>query len=248
MNRLYVGFSKEIELPPDGFLLIDDEVRDIPRSKVFDPLKNSLNPLRGITYKRARDIADIVYTVYGQGENTLTVRNGKRALFQEIFKENTWKEKRATRFDRIKGDEEVRSTVRDLLMSPVLKSVLCGGKIFNFNPKTVIQARINRAELGDFDALVLGLFLMSHYRGQLVIPSLDFYGRDMHIGLIRERRLIAGCNFLGELPVKLRQSVLLMEEKLGSRARLEDAQLLAEYAGLVAGTVGFNDFVQGAIA
>jgi len=30
MNKIYVGFSKNIELPKGGFLLIDDELRDIP--------------------------------------------------------------------------------------------------------------------------------------------------------------------------------------------------------------------------
>jgi hypothetical protein len=47
--------------------------------------------------------------------------------------------------------------------------------------------------------------------------------------------------------VKLRQSVLLVEDKVASRARLEDAQLLAEYAGLVTGTNAFNDFVGDAL-
>jgi hypothetical protein len=64
MNKLYVGFAKEVETPKGGFLLIDDEVRDIPRSRILDPLKHCLNPLKDISYKRARDIADIVYTAY----------------------------------------------------------------------------------------------------------------------------------------------------------------------------------------
>jgi hypothetical protein len=33
MNRLYVGFAKEMELPERGFLIIDDEVRNIPRNR-----------------------------------------------------------------------------------------------------------------------------------------------------------------------------------------------------------------------
>jgi hypothetical protein len=80
------------------------------------------------------------------------------------------------------------------------------------------------------------------------VPDLGFYGRDMHISLIREKRLIAGCNFLGELPPKLRQSVLLFEEKIASSARLEDAEMLAEYAGLIRGTNAFNDHVSAAIS
>jgi hypothetical protein len=44
MNTLHVGFSKSIDLPKGGYLLIDDEVRDIPRSRVFDPMKHCFNP------------------------------------------------------------------------------------------------------------------------------------------------------------------------------------------------------------
>jgi hypothetical protein len=43
-----------------------------------------------------------------------------------------------------------------------------------------IFARLNRAKLGDFDDLVLGLFLMAQYQGQLVVPDGGFYLRDSH--------------------------------------------------------------------
>lgn len=59
MNKLYVGFSKNVETPRGGFLLIDDEARDIPRSRVFGPTKHSFNPLKGIDYKRARELAEL---------------------------------------------------------------------------------------------------------------------------------------------------------------------------------------------
>ena len=53
-NTLYVGFTSSVDLPKGGYLLIDDEVRDIPKSRVFDPMKHCFNPLKGIDYKRAR--------------------------------------------------------------------------------------------------------------------------------------------------------------------------------------------------
>lgn len=119
----------------------------------------------------------------------------------------------------------------------------------------MIMARVNRVELGDFDALVLGLLLIANYKGQIVVPDFGFYGRDAHVSLIRENRLIAGVNFIGELPPKLRQSVLLIKEsvllikeKVPSGATADDAETLAGYAALVAGTVGFTDFVQGAVS
>jgi hypothetical protein len=58
-----------------------------------------------------------------------------------------------------------------LLVSPILKRVLCNPTNFSFNPRSAILARLNRAELGDFDALVLGLFLMAHFKGQVVVPK-----------------------------------------------------------------------------
>jgi len=77
MNKLHVGFNKTVELPKGGYIYIADEVPKVSRSRVFDPMKHSFNPLKDITYRKAREIADILYTVSPQGENTLTVRNGK---------------------------------------------------------------------------------------------------------------------------------------------------------------------------
>ena len=53
MNKLHVGFSKQIELPKGGCLFIDDEGREIPRAQVFDSLKHCFNPLVDIDYKKA---------------------------------------------------------------------------------------------------------------------------------------------------------------------------------------------------
>lgn len=241
MNILYLGLGKEIQLPKGGYLIIDDELRHIPRSRVFEPLKHRLNPLKKISYKEARQIADIVYTVYVQGENTLTVRNGKRVLLTELL---SGKE----RLNRIRGDEEVRSTIQDLLASPVLHRMLCNPTNFSFNPRSKIQARISRSELGDFDALVIGLFLMAHYKGQIIIPDGGFYLRDCHMSLIREQRLIAGINFLGELSPKLRNNVLLFQEKIASGTTMADAETLAQYARLIPGTNIYNEFIEEAVS
>jgi hypothetical protein len=134
MNKLYVGLTKAIDLPKGGFLFIDDELPDIPRARIFDPRLDSFNPLKGIDYKKAREIADVLYTVYPQGENTLTVRNGRRALMHALI--------RAKRLDKVTGDEEVRGLMDDLLASPILDRVLCNPTDFPFNPRSAILARI----------------------------------------------------------------------------------------------------------
>jgi hypothetical protein len=173
-NTLYVGFSKKIEVPRSGCIFIDDEVRDIPRARIFDPLKHSFSPLAGLDYRKAREIAEVLYTISPQGENTLTVRNGKRALLKaRLSGERLDKIQPPISYGRAKksdNDDEVSGMIDDLLVSPILRRVLCNPLTeFSFNPKSVIFARLNRAELGDFDALVLGLFLMAHFKGQVVV-------------------------------------------------------------------------------
>jgi hypothetical protein len=242
LNKLYVGFSKKVELPKRGYLFIDDEVPKIPQSRVFDPKEDSFNPLKDLDYKRAREIAEVLYTVSPQGENTLTVRNGKRALLKALLA--------ADQLDGVKGDEEVSGMIENILVSPVLRCVFCTPKNeFAFNPKSKIFAKINRAELGEFDALVLGLLLMAHYKGQVVVPDFGFYGREAHVSLIREKRLIAGVNTLQELSSKLRQNVLLITDKEGAGATAEDAETLATYmSGFARGQEGFNSYRDAAIA
>jgi hypothetical protein len=63
MNQLFVGFNKTIE-PPKRGLFIHDEVPDISRARIFDPAKHSFNPLKDIDYRKARALADLIYTIY----------------------------------------------------------------------------------------------------------------------------------------------------------------------------------------
>jgi hypothetical protein len=132
----------------------------------------------------------------------------------------------------VKGvKEEVDGMIDRLLFTDVMRQVLCSENDFAFTGKnTKVFARVNRAELGEFDALVLGLFLMAHFKGQIIVPDFGFYGREAHVSLIREGRLIAGVNSLSELSPRLRQSVLLIPDKVGSGATYEDAETLARYA------------------
>jgi hypothetical protein len=92
---------------------------------VFDPLKHSFNPLQDLTYKKAREIADILYTVSPQGENTLTVRNGKRALLKMLMDGPKALDKLPRDYGKTEvGPSEALATVDDILVSPVLRRVL----------------------------------------------------------------------------------------------------------------------------
>jgi hypothetical protein len=86
MNQPYVGFTKKVERAKGWWLSIDDEVIEHPKGRVFDPMKHCFNPLKDLDYKRARELAKLFYTISPQGENTLTVRNGKRALLKALMK------------------------------------------------------------------------------------------------------------------------------------------------------------------
>jgi hypothetical protein len=89
MNSIFIGLTKHIAAPTRG-LYIHDEVPDISRARVFDPAKHSFNPLKDMNYKKARALADVLYTISPQGENTLTVRNGKRALLKADLPPKKW--------------------------------------------------------------------------------------------------------------------------------------------------------------
>lgn len=252
MNYLLLGTADHTErllaLTRPGFLLIDDgPIADafldaFPHAKLFDISQHSFNPLRGMDYKRARDFSQILYTASPEGRDTLTVRNGKRALARLVLAQST-------RLDRIRSDDEkdadALAAIDDVLFSPVMREVLCNPTNFSF--KGSVVARITRAELGDFDAFVLACLLIGQHKGQIIIPDFGFYGRPLHTSLIRQNRLTAGVNFLSELEPKLRQNVLLIKDKTGSGCTYEDAETLASYSSLVPGTTAHTEYVQGLV-
>lgn len=146
------------------------------------------------------------------------------------------------------AEKEALGMIQELLMSPVLSRVLCGsGKPFRFGEGTTVT-KLDRAELGDFDAFILGALLMGQHWGQVVLPDAGFYVRDSHMILIRQNRLTIACNFLSELPQKIREAALLFEHKTARRAGYEDAKLLARYACLTEGTNAFGEFVRQAVS
>ena len=141
----------------------------------------------------------------------MTYRDGKRALTRMLLN--------AQRLDHLpqinhKGCQDARDTMDDLLLSPVLKQALCGKGQFSFKPRRKIVARLNRAELGDFDARILGTLLIGQFQGQVIVPDGGFYLRDIHTSLIRQNRLIAGLNSLSETSPALQQALLGIKHKI----------------------------------
>jgi hypothetical protein len=249
MNRLIIGLADKTDALPmkQGFLLIDDGpiadhfLKKQKRSVLFDPMSHSFNPLHGMTYRQARDFTSVVYGA--EGKDTLTVRNGKRALTRMVLDAKSLDDVHGGRSD---ADKEAQATVDDILLSPVIRDVLCRRTNFSFKEGRSIVAKLNRADLGDYDAFVLASLLISQFKGQIIIPDFGFYARPHHSSLIRENRLVAGVNTLSELDDKMRQLCLLMDKE-ATHCTYEDAEVLAQYAGQTPRTDGHDTFVKKAM-
>jgi hypothetical protein len=71
MNAIYVGLKKEVKRPKGEYLFIHDEVPKMRLARVFDPSEeHSFNPLEDITYKKARELAEVLYNHFSaRGEH-----------------------------------------------------------------------------------------------------------------------------------------------------------------------------------
>lgn len=232
MKKLFLGEKQNIEneffaLNRSGFLYISANPPPIPRAQKFDLTLHGFNPLHRITHKHARELADAIYSVNEGGENTLTVRNGRIAL-QEAFKASNRLDNLTTKSD------EAKLMVSDILFNPLVRDILCSDKReqFSFAKHSKISIRLDPAEHGRKDTLILGMFFINQFQGQVIIQDFDFYGRDAHISLIDEDRLIAGVNYLDQLPEKLRDAALTIPDIQAHSALYRDAVVLAEMKGL----------------
>jgi hypothetical protein len=251
MNSLLLGTADKtdalLDLAEPGFLLIDDGpiadafAEQFPDAEIFNPRRHSFATARD--YKSVRAFADILYS-HGYGEQTLTVRNGRRTIAKLLLDNET-------PLHKIDGDRkdpaiaEALGMLDDLLLSPVLRRVLTRKPNFSLGTRSVI-ARINRAELGDFDAFVLALLLIGQAKRQVIVPDFGFYGRPLHVSLIRQNRLVCGVSYLSQFGQKdsvLRQAVLGIKDKTGQGCTYDDAAVLAGYAGILPGTNFHAEFV-----
>lgn len=253
MNRLIVGTDTEPfhEPYPVPFLLIDDgELIDTielpPRRKIiyFDVSKHHFNPLKNLDYKKARDFVSVLDAVFPEGQNTLTKKNSNFVLLNALLDNPTKLSKLIPEPKNTKdtGLTDAYQKIQTLLLSPVLYRVF--ERATNFPLNATILARLNRAELGDFDCFVLANLLISHYPHQVVIPDFGFYGRLHHTNLIRQNRLIAGVTSLSRVSPELREELLLIPDKVGAKCTAEDAETLAGYSRHRKGSEGYIDLVE----
>jgi hypothetical protein len=81
----------------------------------------------------------------------------------------------------------------------------------------------------------------------LVIPSFNFNGRDAHVNLIEEGRLIAGGQYIGRAVALDATKHPLGSREGGKRRNIDDAEELARYERLARVRTGM-DFVAKAIS
>lgn len=251
MNVLIVGSDKTPILKHlrHPFLFIDDGdlcagIKHPPRRKVleFDVSIHSFNPLKDIDYKRARDFAKVLDAAFPEGANTLTTRNARFTLLKSLLDNPSDLETLVPMPDKKDtGATDAYQKIQTLLLSPVLKDVLT--RPTNMSFKGTIVAKLNRAELGDFDCFILAQLLISLYPGLVVIPDYGFYACGFHGSLFREKRMVVGINSFAEAP-EIKQRLLLSEQRIASRCTADDAKILAPYAGLTPGTNEYNDFIE----
>lgn len=252
MNVLVLGSDKTDTLTEivndlrEPYLLIHrgEITPTIPkRRKVtyFDYRQHSLDILKHITYIRALDFISAEWKAIPGGPTTLTKDYSQTATLAWLLDKPTsfYEFPRASR--EVLGSADAENKIKRILLSPVLSRVLTNPT--NFSLHGIVVVRLNRAELGDFDCLMLGNLLASMYEGQVIITDYGFYGHNTT--LITQDRLIAGLNYLDETPLK--NDLLLIKEKIPVHCLPEDAEVLAQHAGLILHTDGATTYIQQAI-
>lgn len=256
MNALVIGTHKAaiLQHATERFLFIDDgpliDALKLPeRLKVvrFDVGKHRLNPLQGMDYKRAREFIAVLGAVFPEGESTLTKKNADFVLLEALLDKPTYLDKLLRPDKKDAARQDAYQKIETLLMSPVLRKVLC--QPTNFSMKGVVLARLDRAVLGDFDCFLLANLLISQFEGTVIIPDGGFYLRPHHVSLIRQNRLVVGINTLSEVSEELRQTLLTIPKKIPSQTTYKDAAELASYLEKnPPHTDGYDTFIKGAMS
>jgi len=251
MNAIRIGSNDSTEwliqhAQPPFLLVADPQTADAflshyKRVRVFDPAKHSFNPLRGMDYKHAADFVDVLRYIFPAGHNTLT-REEADHLILEALLSNPKKLAGLIPESPDPGQRKAKRLIERLLLSPVLNKALTGTQ-FDFSNSVVVS--LDRATLGNFDALALALFLIGQHKGQVVVEDGVFYLRPLHTQLILENRLTTVVRRLDTLTPELRDELLLIEDKEASGTTYADAVVLADYlCKFRPHEEGYNSFIK----
>jgi hypothetical protein len=116
-----------------------------------------------------------------------------------------------------------------LLMSPMIRNIV-GQKETLFFDANIIIANLDRAKLGDTTSRLLGGLLSARSQGPVLINDYGFFSAPLPLA---EDRFTVSLNFLDELPQKLKQDVLGIDDKYVFKTNKRDAEELAFYVGVL---------------
>ena len=225
--------------------MISDHLPEIFSAQEFDPNAHGFNPIKDRSYRTKSDFVDVIDGIFTRGENTLTKDMGLEFIWDQLDECTSLRDLiPLPAKDASNGHLWAHSRINRILRSPLLKRVLCSDKPFKFKKGVKIHARVSPRAITTFDALVLARFLMMAYDG-VVVTDMERYGHESHVSLILEDRLVAWVRVLGNVPEKLRQSLLSIENKYGNKTIFEDAEILAKYDCIhQKGQDGYDTFIK----
>jgi hypothetical protein len=117
-----------------------------------------------------------------------------------------------------------------LLMSPMIRNIV-GQEHTLFSDKTrIIIANLDRAKLGDITARLLGGLLITRSTGNVVVNDYGFFSAPLPLP---QSRFTVAVNFLDELPQKLRNDMLGIEQKFVFKTHKKDADELSFHVRLM---------------
>lgn len=123
----------------------------------------------------------------------------------------------------------LQAKIGDWFIDPTLRSILGHHSTFSLEKDKIVIVNLDRAKIGDITARLLGSLLIARSVGEVYIHDFGFFATEHFASMLPQERFTLSLNFLDELPPKLRQAVLGIEDKFVYRTNPKDAETLAFY-------------------
>ena len=121
-----------------------------------------------------------------------------------------------------------------LLMSPTIRNILGQQySTFSLTTKSIVIANLDRAEIGDLTARLLGGLLIARSAGHVYVNDFPFFASDHFISLFPKERFSVSLSYLDEVSPKLQQSLLAIEDKIVLKTSPRDGERLMFYLGIM---------------
>lgn len=125
----------------------------------------------------------------------------------------------------------LQNKIGTLLMSPTTRNIV-GQEKSTLKGADIIIANLDRAKIGDLTAHLLGGLLIARSSGQVYINDFPFFAFEHFSSLFPQNRFSVSLSFLDELPRKLQNAVLTIDEKIVLKTNPDDAGRLGFYVNV----------------